>query len=258
MAWRVYAAAAIGKSHIDNGTPCQDAFASRVTGETLVACVCDGAGSQPLSQEGSRLLSDQVVELLSGQLAQQPLLPQAELEPFRASVVSVVGAVRAMLQKKAQAEGAVLANFSATLVGVIANPTGGYFFHVGDGVGVACIGSAASAGGDAATEIISLPENGEYANETYFVSGEEWQEHLHVTAIAGPIRELALMSDGAMPFVMAKDNTGLFRPFMDPVSGFLASVSEVEGSKALAATLEDARTYNITGDDKSLLIAQSS
>ena len=252
MTWRVFAAAAIGKSHIDNGTPCQDAFASRVTGETLVACVCDGAGSQPLSQEGAQLVTREMVRQLSEQLAQQPQLAESALDSLRPILVSIVAAVRSQLEEKAQAEGVVLANFSATLVGVITTAAQGYFFHIGDGLGVATPSAA-----DAA-EVISLPENGEYANETYFVSGEEWQEHLRITAIttiAGPIRQIALMSDGAMPFVMAKGNTGLYRPFMDPVGHFLESVSEEEGSRAVAATLEDPRTYGITGDDKTLLIA---
>ena len=45
MAWRVYAAAVIGASHLEAGTPCQDAFAHAVVGDTLLAVVCDGAGS---------------------------------------------------------------------------------------------------------------------------------------------------------------------------------------------------------------------
>jgi hypothetical protein len=66
---------------------------------------------------------------------------------------------------------------------------------------------------------------------------------------------LALMSDGAMPFAMAKGNGGLFKPFMDPVEAYLAGVTQDEGSAALAGTLGDPRTYGITSDDKTLLIA---
>ena len=69
------------------------------------------------------------------------------------------------------------------------------------------------------------------------------------------MRALALMSDGAAPFVMAKGNGGLFKPFMDPVERFLASVDEVAGSAGLAATLGDPRTHTITTDDKTLLVA---
>jgi hypothetical protein len=42
---------------------------------------------------------------------------------------------------------------------------------------------------------------------------------------------------------------------MDPVEKFLETVTEDEGSAALAGTLGDERTYTITSDDKTLLIA---
>ena len=138
---------------------------------------------------------------------------------------------------------------SDSRLGVISTSERGYFFHVGDGVGIV------SSSDKAQPEVISTPENGEYANETYFVSGAEWSEHLHITPIASPVGEIALMSDGAMPFVMAKGGASLYRPFMAPVVQYLESVSEADGSRALAGTLEDTRTYQITGDDKTLLIA---
>ena len=65
MAWRVYAAAAIGSSHVEAGMPCQDAHAHALVGDTLFAVVCDGAGSQPLSHVGAQTLSRRVVELLA-------------------------------------------------------------------------------------------------------------------------------------------------------------------------------------------------
>jgi hypothetical protein len=103
--------------------------------------------------------------------------------------------------------------------------------------------------------VVSLPENGEYANETYFVTGAEWREHLRVVAVPASTR-IALMSDGAGSFVMAKGNGGLFRPFVDPVEKFLLGVEDpAAADAALAATLDDPRTHGITGDDKALLLA---
>lgn len=249
MAWQVFAAAAIGKSHIDSGIPCQDAFAHALVGDTLLAVVCDGAGSQHLSHIGAELLSRQVVDGLAEREMRGDNLGSASPEELRAVVSEAVGAARAELSKLAAETGTELANYSATLVGVVANAQGGFFFHIGDGLAAAEPQSAEHAC------IISLPENGEYANETYFVSGEAWQEHLRVTAIAQASRAIALMSDGAAPFVMAKGNADLYRPFMDPVERYLATASASEGSKALAGTLADPRTYRITGDDKTLLVA---
>lgn len=249
MAWRVFAAAAIGKSHIDLGTPCQDAHAHQVVGQTLVAVVCDGAGSQPLSHLGAQAISLQVVQALAGHEAHGDGLVALPPEVFHAAVAGVIDAVRDALGERAAAAGVALSSYSATLVGVVAGEAGGYFFQIGDGLGAADPTLPDQAG------TFSLPENGEYANETYFVSGAEWREHLRITAIPRAARTIALMSDGAMPFVMAKGNTGLFRPFMDPVTQYLATASADEGNQALAGTLEDPRTYGITGDDKTLLVA---
>lgn len=249
MAWRVFAAAAIGKSHIDAGTPCQDAYANRVVGEVVVACVCDGAGSQPLSHEGAQFASRDIVERLAGLLEADPHWIGADADALCSAIAAAVAETRSALQARAVAEAVPFASFSATLVGAVSAPDRGCFFHVGDGV---CV---ASSGDPVQADVVSVPENGEYANETYFITGDEWREHLRVETFSQPVSALALMSDGAAPFVMAKGNAGLFRPFMEPVVRFLDTVDEAAGSAALAATLEDPRTYGITGDDKCLLVA---
>jgi hypothetical protein len=247
MAWRVYAAAAIGSSHIEGGIPCQDAFAHAVVGETLLGVVCDGAGSKPLSHVGAQAVSSGVVARLQQlELGDAPVSALPDVE-FARAVGDAVAQVREALQREASNEGTEISAYSCTLVGAVANAQGGRFFHIGDGLAVV-------EGGDAPA-VVSLPENGEYANETYFVSGEEWREHLRFTAFAPPATRLALMSDGAMPFAMAKGNGGFYKPFMDPVEAYLAGVTEDEGSAALAGTLGDPRTHGITTDDKTLLIA---
>ena len=247
MSWRVFAAAAIGKSHIDANIPCQDAFAHAVVGDTLVAIVCDGAGSHVLSHEGAAMVSAQVVEQLS-QGSNAAGRARQDIETFRADVVAAVASARAAMEARTLAANTGFSDYSCTLVGVLADAEGGFFFHIGDGLGVA-------RGADAADCALSLPENGEYANETYFVTGDVWQEHLRVTRIPHATTCAALMSDGAMPFVMAKGNGALYAPFMDPVERFLSTSSESDGSAALLGTLTDPRTYRITSDDKTLLIA---
>jgi len=177
-----------------------------------------------------------------------PALYDHEPTDLVEAIQLALSAERSAVRAIADAEGVELSAFAATLVAAIVGPTGGWFLHVGDGVGVAELA------GDGST-VLSLPENGEYANETYFVTGEAWADHLRMTPIPGPVRVLALMSDGAMPFVMAKGNGGLFRPFMDPVERFLAMTDEATGSAGLAATLGDPRTHTITSDDKTLLVA---
>jgi hypothetical protein len=251
VAWRVYAAAVAGSSHVAAGLPCQDAFSYRVVGDVLVAVVCDGAGSAVSSHLGARATSSGVVGALAQRLTAAAATGREFLrdspEAARTWLHDVVAESRAELCAQAAAAEAPLGDYAATLVGVVAGPAGGWFFHIGDGVGVAGLADGSS--------LVSLPENGEYANETYFVTGDEWARHLRLLRLEAPLQRLALMSDGAAPFAMNKGCQALFEPFIVPVEKFLLATDERTGSAALARTLGDPRTHRITADDKTLLLA---
>jgi serine/threonine protein phosphatase PrpC len=250
MAFRVFAAKAMGKSHIDSGIPCQDAFAFEFIDDVLIAAVCDGAGSAALSHIGSQTAATLVVNYFAALCRSDRAIVQMSAEAFKCEAEKAVIEIRAALQALAITENTALQDYAATLVGVVLTRSGGYFFHIGDGLAI-----AQTVADQNHHAVISLPENGEYANETYFITGGEWQAHLRITAIPTDVGVLALMSDGAAPFVMNKTSTDFFRPFIEPVRDYLQSVSEQEGSAALAGTLADERTYQITSDDKALLIA---
>jgi len=250
MGWRVFAASVAGKSHVDQSLPCQDAFAHTMVGDTLVAAVCDGAGSARYSQVGAAFFANSIVHALATRLRQGEELPELEPASFEQAIVGVIGRVRDALQEIALAAGAGLDDYATTVVGVVADPRGGSFFHIGDGIGVARARAA-----DAEPDI-SLPHNGEYANETFFVTGSDWRRQLRTMAIQQDPSSVLLMSDGTMPFAMRTGNARLYDPFIEPVERYLRQApSEHEGCRALAATLDDPRTHAITGDDKTLLIA---
>ncbi len=245
MGWHVCSAAAIGSSHLDIGLPCQDACASACDGDLLVAVVCDGAGSRARSDTGAQLMSQEIVTQLLASLrgGEVALSSVKDLQPLFATAI---GTARDRLVVRAVEDHCALEDYAATVVGVVADAAGGVFFHIGDG-----IGAALAPGGSC---VISTPENGEYANETYFVTGQDWLAHLRITPFTGPA-DVLLMSDGAMPFVMARGVGDVYRPFVDPVLAYLRAASEADGCAALAATLDDPRTRTITSDDKTLLVA---
>ena len=65
-----------------------------------------------------------------------------------------------------------------------------------------------------------------------------------------------MMTDGVQPFALNRAwGMRCSLPFIDPVLRYLQQSSEAEGSEALRATLDDPRTWAITGDDKTLLVA---
>ncbi|HMF44282.1 MAG TPA: PP2C family serine/threonine-protein phosphatase [Polyangia bacterium] len=250
MPWRVFAASATGPSHREDGRPCQDAFAHRTDGDTLIAVVCDGAGSCELSHVGARVVSESVVHAIAAQLGSKLVQADSSPEQWRKVVETVIASARDALQAVAKAAAGDVSAYASTLVGAVAWPSRLFFFHVGDGYAVARPRAAD------APDIVSLPENGEYVNETYFVTGNEWQAHLRMAVHDVPIETVVLMSDGAAPFAIAKGNKELHRPFIDPVQRYLDQATEAEGNAALARTLEDPRTDSITTDDKTLLIAR--
>ena len=233
--WRVFGASVTGKAHLDKDIPCQDAHAHAVVGDVLVAIVCDGAGSARLSEQGAQFVSTQTVQALAGRLEQGATVQDLH----DGALAGTLAQIRAALDDIARAANATLDDYAATVVGVVMGQDTGFFFHLGDG-----------------GELISLPANGEYANETYFISGERWREQLRLLPIPQSVRGVVLMSDGCMPFSMSKNNAALYAPFMDAVQGYLRTVESIElGNTALASTLADPRTHQITGDDKTLLLA---
>lgn len=247
MAWKVYAASAIGKYHIDTGIACQDNFSFRTVGDVLIGVVCDGAGSSAHSEIGAKECSLSVVDSISMILGNGET-GQLEKACSRVSLESAIETARNLLQLRADELGYQFHDLSCTLVGCIASPAGGCLFHIGDGFGVAEF--------DGLLPVVSLPENGEYANETYFVTAADWPTRLRITPLpAAQSGCVALMSDGAAPFVVNRERSGLSSPFINPVTKYLSGVSQEEGNQALQGTLADERTYAITGDDKTLLIA---
>ena len=240
MPWRVFAASAIGKGHIDGGLPCQDASGSASDNERLVAVVCDGAGSVSKSDIGAKACVDSLCKFLSAVVGSS----SASITP--SVIEQAVEVTRAQLQLRADELGLPVRELACTVVGVVLFQDGGYLFHIGDGMAVVELADNST--------ILSLPENGEYSNETYFVTGDDWLPHLRTTSFSGTIRCISLMSDGAMPFAVSKGKTGMSGPFIDPVRSYLTTVSEAEGSEALLATISSERTWSITSDDKSLLL----
>ena len=243
MTWTIYSARVTGAAHTEEDFPCQDAFAVDTAGEVLVAVVADGAGSARHSDEGSRALSDAVIVALRP-LAQNVSADKPALE---AAVSGAIETVRAQILRPET----VLRDFAATLVGCIYQPPrGGFFFHLGDGAAVAARVP------DWAGLAVSPPANGEFANETFFYTMDDWRTNLRWTAIPPGADLVALMTDGPMPFVMSLGQEGLFPDFAAPIDAYLSQVAPEAGSADLAATIDSESAREISSDDKTLIWAR--
>jgi hypothetical protein len=250
--WRVFSASTTGKRNLERGAAGQDATHCLVTDDVLVAIVCDGAGSVPEGRTGSDFIACALVEELSSTLRADRNLTQVRADGgarLEATIRCAVEAARTRLADLAASRQLALHDFSCTLVGCVASPSGGCFFHIGDGFAI-----ARGAAGDC---VLSRPENGEYADETYFVTDENWMNHLRLTPLPAPERGsvIGLMSDGTAPFAVDRARSGFFRPFIDPIAAFLREATTPNGNEALRNLLESPRACEISQDDKTLLLA---
>lgn len=250
--WQVVGVSATGFDHHVDGKPCQDAHAFEVTPSGwLVGAVSDGAGSAPRSEFGARTFCSGVVRYLVTRL--EGLEPSKRLRltdtDGRVWVEDAIDMLRTSLRNLKENDSERLDQFHTTLLGVIAGPEGGIFFHVGDG---ACFAARSD---DLSKSVVSEPENGQYSNETYFVTQENWREHLRLSLFGPEYDLIALMTDGVTPFAMTQGVRGPFPGFFEPLSHYLESNSREEGERAINTYFQDDRVRAITGDDKTLIWA---
>lgn len=230
-------ASVIGTSHLDDGQPCQDAFHVLTTPGAVVACVADGAGSAARSDEGARVL----VQIVCDALAADALACLTDADGFERVAASIASA-RELLEQLGP-----LADFHATLCAVVITPLGTLVVHLGDGL---ILGVNPENWDE---YVASEPDNGEFAETTYFFTLPGWRRRLRVMCAPARFRTWFLMSDGAAGFAA---ETRPYRPaknFLQPVHRYLMTVDTEVGSQALSATLADPRTDRITSDDKTLV-----
>jgi len=252
MQWKVFLASAAGKNHIDCQLPCQDAGHHLTVDGVLIGVVCDGAGSASQGQRGADFLARTIPALLAQALGSAELpVPGTAGAPvdYRDALLPLLHDARTRLEEIARAHGLALRDFASTVVGCLSSWRGGCFFHIGDGFAI-CAGSDGRS-------VLSQPENGEYADQTYFITDDFWTDHVRVTPLPQVERGclIGLMTDGTSPFAVNRARSGFFAPFIEPVVGFLSRASEHDGNQALQGLLQDEKTHAITADDKTLLLA---
>lgn len=248
--WKVVSASVRGTSHVGNDTPCQDASAWRSGDGWFVGVVSDGAGSATNSEHGARHCAHVIVDMVSELFMKEQKTPEIGIDELKEWVVDAIRVARDTVNEGFEEQEVFLEDFHATVVGVIINSGSGLFFHIGDGAAVGVINEEWD------TEYISPPENGEYANETFFYTENNWKQHLRYTEVSTDIDLIVLMSDGAMSFTMTRGASGLDEKFISPVTKYLNNVDTEQGNRALAATLDNPKTYSITSDDKTILWAR--
>lgn len=253
--WKLAAVSVRGFSHEEKDEPCQDAHDARATRNGwLIAVTADGAGSTRYGGDGAKIACRGVLDRLEKKVARSGLLkprPPSDTE-IRRWIATAIADMRMDLAAAAKNQSSSMNEFHATLVGCLVRPSGaGLFFHIGDGAG--CALSSA----EPAKFVISAPENGAYAETTYFVTEDHWREHLRFAEFSPDHDQLLLMSDGVTSMAL-KGSMRALEPamaFIEPICRYLIANDRGASEMALAATLASDRVREITGDDKTLVWA---
>lgn len=239
---KVAAATIQGPMHLNKNLPCQDYCRYSSRGKNFVAVVSDGAGSAKYGKIGAKVVCDTLIDLLKN-----CKFSDAE-EAVKKAIETARGKVwRHRLNAKRKTRD--IADFSATVVGVIYYNGCGLFFHIGDGAALALSES------DCSNFIVSPPENGSFSCETFFYTQENWQQNLRFTSFQ-KADAIFLMSDGLTNFSFSQDYRSLEKNFILPIHNFLKKEnSKLKAERALANTLNTAQARRLNSDDKTLLWA---
>ena len=230
MAMKTAAAVRRGLAHQLRGIPCQDEARAAHTGDCAVAAVCDGAGSCPRSEVAARALCGWIVEWLPPRFEELYALEEGAL----------VERVLAEGLRRLDDTGLDRWESSCTLVCAARHRDGRLLvLHVGDGFAFS------------GQEVLSHPENGRFAEETYFFSSPDAARHLRVLRrVEAGVTAVLLTTDGcgdALYDGEARRPAAAVKKLCDGI----AACTEEEVAAALRRNLEEVFAQ-VSEDDLSL------
>jgi hypothetical protein len=147
-------------------------------------------------------------------------------------------------------------DYAATLLVALVDGSGAVFLQVGDG---AIVYRAGEGGFTPAL----WPQNGEYANTTWFVTDEEAADLVQLARVPG-VDEVALLTDGLQSLALRFASREAHGPFFEPMfrhlrapapPGHEAGPSPASLHEQLAAFLGSDAVNARTDDDKTLVLA---
>ena len=240
--WQVLGASTMGSSHLKQSLPCQDSFEFiECQGDVLVVAVADGAGSAAHAEVGSRLAARRAVSAVFDRM----------LQPRTGGVYAMLddafACARQELEFEAAVSGVALRDLSTTLTVVIAMPDCLGVAQTGDGLVVALEP-------DGSLIPLTLPQRGEYANETHFLTGPGGGSPRYIR-IGEAAPGFAVLTDGLLPVSTDLKTGRPHVPFFQPFFTTLQQGASPELEQHLVQFLESPRLRSRVDDDLTLVVA---
>lgn len=251
--WKIGGISIPGFSHLENNIPCQDYNIVSVSKfNCIIGVVADGAGSAKHSDIGAKYFSEVVFDFLNT-IENLHLLDETKLN---IKIVETINLAKQSLLNNPpnglKTEDIDIKDFATTMVAFLANDKDGYFIHLGDGVGVSFLRD------DYSNCFVSEPHNGEYSNETYFLTMDNWENYLRIKKFNKNFDAIILMSDGVSPMAMTKGCKEPYEGFVKPIINYIDKVELEKSNLAIKNTLESEQIRKITHDDKTFVWALKS
>lgn len=226
--WKIASSFIIGKGHVSNGTNCQDRTFKLVkkhrTGTFYGLSLADGAGSCLHSDIGAELTTNKILFFLKSKFSF--LYNKKNIDKY------IIKFLEEELDNIAKDKNIGFKDLSSTLLFVAIKNDKFIIGHIGDGV----IGML-----NESDEVVTIsqPENGEFANSTYFTTSIKYQDRLRI--IKGTIKDslgFILMSDGTEESLYDKKNKVLI-PSNGSIINWLKDNKEYDVEKALYSNLDE-------------------
>jgi hypothetical protein len=272
MSWKLGTLSILGKSHIENGVENQDKCLVFEYRGCAVILVSDGAGS---SQYGAAGASAIIIKIKS-KLEKIPkkrfknIIKNSDFfyEAVKEAVLDVreeilngkyypknhkfsrfLNIFRKIDTTEKTHE---LRDYSGTLIAAVVSKTGMWSCHIGDGY---LVGGNFSENNIFSQEVISLPENGEYENQTYFFTDDNWEKNIRQTSIDERIDFVIAMTDGADPFLISSDRKTLDNAIAEKLYNLLTKNQELTVSTILSKLFTQDRVHSVSTDDTTISLA---
>ncbi len=252
--WRIACASAIGTSHLNNGSSCEDSFAHSFVKlesneEVFIAAVSDGAGSAEHSAAASRFACDDFVQRIESYIREGGKIADLNHSFAKRLIAEISNAI----QNSAKSREHRVRDYACTLLGVAVSESAAAFFQIGDGAIVT------SGGVEDGWSWVFWPQHGEFANTTNFIISEDASELVAFDLAPRRVDELAIFSDGIEHLVLHQASKTVHGPFFESKFAPVRD-SEIVGfndklSQGLEKYLASPTICDRTDDDKTLLLA---
>jgi hypothetical protein len=247
MTWRSVDGYAVGTSHLESNLPCQDRCEVAVVadGRVAIAVLADGAGSASQAERGAELVCAALMDAIVNDVAATYDLATISDVTIR----SWLADARAHIAAEAAERDHDLRDYAATALACVASAGHTICLQLGDG------GIVVREPGDPFVVAI-WPENGEYANQTFFVTDDDALDRLAIARF-DRVDDLIVFSDGLSRLALDHASRTAFGPFFEPLTRTVRESvrSRVQLSADLDAYLGSDAINARTDDDKAIAIA---